>query len=96
LKLSHTAYDIEALGILFKHGEWGVEVTIECLENVAEKKNQFGLPYGMFRSQGDAESWACLPRRPIGSMLASRTLIFWRFLRHNADVTVAPGHALAR
>jgi hypothetical protein len=51
LKLSHTAYDIEALGILFKHGEWGVEVTIECLENVAEKKNQFGLPYGMFRSK---------------------------------------------
>jgi hypothetical protein len=42
LKLSHTAYDIEALGILFKHGEWGVEVTIECLENVAEKKTNSG------------------------------------------------------
>jgi len=50
-----------------------VEVTIEWLEGVVEKKKKFGMPYGIFCSQNDAESSGLLPHC-IGSMLASRTL----------------------
>jgi len=37
-----------------------VEVTIEWLEGVVEKKKKFGMPYGIFCSQNDAESWGLL------------------------------------
>jgi len=73
VKLAHNGHDIAALAITFKNGECGVEVTIEWLEGVVEKKKKFGMPYGIFCSQNDAESWGLLPHC-IGSMLASRTL----------------------
>ena len=60
VKLAHNGHDIAALAITFKNGECGVEVTIECLEGVVEKKKKFGLPYGIFSSQNDAESWGLL------------------------------------
>jgi len=56
VKLVHNGHDIEALAIRFKNGECGVEVTIEWLEGIVEKKKKFGLPYGIFSSQNDAES----------------------------------------
>lgn len=60
VKLAHNGHDIEALAITFKNGECGVEVTIEWLEGIVEKKKKFGLPYGIFSSQNDAESWGLL------------------------------------
>jgi len=60
VKLSHNGHDIEALAIKFKSGECGIEVIIEWLEGIAEKKMKFGLPYGIFSSQTDAESWGLL------------------------------------
>ena len=35
-------------------------MTIEWLEGLVEKKMKFGLPYGIFSSQNDAESWGLL------------------------------------
>jgi len=61
MKLAHNGHDIEALATTFKKGEWGTEVTIEWLDGIADKKNKFGLPYGIFSSKTDAESWGLLP-----------------------------------
>jgi hypothetical protein len=41
VKLAHNGHDIEALAITFKNGECGVEVTIEWLEGIVEKKKKF-------------------------------------------------------
>ena len=60
VKLAHNSHDIEALVITFKNGECEIDVTIEWLEDIVEKKMKFGLPYGIFSSQTDAESWALL------------------------------------
>ena len=60
VKLAHNGHDIEALAITFKNGECGVEVTIEWLQGIVEKKKKFGLPYGIFCSQNDAESSSLL------------------------------------
>jgi hypothetical protein len=60
VKLAYNGHDVEALASIFKNREWGVEVTVEWLEGVAEKKKKFGLPYGIFSSQNDAESWGLL------------------------------------
>jgi hypothetical protein len=60
VKLTHHGHDIEALASRFANGEWGVEVTVEWLEGIVEKGKKFGLPYGIFPSQNDAESWGLL------------------------------------
>ena len=60
MKLAHNGHDIEALASTFRNGEWGVHVTIEWLEGILEKKKKFELPYGIFSSQSDAESWGLL------------------------------------
>lgn len=60
MKLAHKGHDIEARGTAFERGEWGVDVTIEWLDGAVEKKKKFGLPYGIFASQNDAESWGLL------------------------------------
>ena len=60
VKLAHNGHDIEALAITFKNGECGVQVKIEWLEGIVEKKKKFGLPYGIFCAQNDAESGGLL------------------------------------
>jgi hypothetical protein len=60
VKLAHNSHDIEALVITFKNGECEIDVTIEWLEDIVEKKMKFGLPYGIFSSQNDAEAWGLL------------------------------------
>jgi uncharacterized protein YfkK (UPF0435 family) len=62
MKLAYNGHDIEAIATKFKNGDWGVEVTIEWLEdlrNIVDKKQKFG-PNEMFSSQNDAESWGML------------------------------------
>jgi len=60
VKLAHNGHHIELLATTFKNGEWGVQVTIGWLEDLVQKEEKFGLPYGIFPSKNDAESWGLL------------------------------------
>jgi hypothetical protein len=59
LKLAYNGHDIEAVATKFKNGDWGVEVTIEWIEDSQEilEKNKKFSPYEMVSSENDAESW---------------------------------------
>ena len=62
MKLAYNGHDIEAVATKVRNGAWGVEVTIEWLEDsqeILETKKKFG-PYEMFSSENDAESWGML------------------------------------
>ena len=60
MKLAHNGHDIEVRAIVLERGEWGVEGTIGWLDGAVENKKKFGLPYGIFSSQNDAETWGLL------------------------------------
>ena len=62
LKLAYNAHYIEAVATKFKSGDWGVEVTIEWIEDsqeILENEKKFS-PYEIFSSQNGAESWGML------------------------------------
>lgn len=62
MKLAYNGHDIEAVATKSKQGAWGVEVTIEWLEDsqgIVEKNKKFN-PYEIFSSENDAESWGML------------------------------------
>ena len=62
MKVAYNGHDIEAVATQFENGDWGVEVTIEWIEDsqeIVEKNKKFG-PYEMFSSENDAKSWGML------------------------------------